>query len=111
MHTEQRKLHISSQGCSDHFIWANTLPADSDNEGVADSSEWITPEDIHQMFVGIPHIISKSKNNMEEKQLGFIALYGSRRLIIRGEFEKYLEANSEIKEELKNASRKNKDTP
>lgn len=48
---------------------------------------------------------------MEEKQLGFIALYGSRRLIIRGEFEKYLEANSEIKEELKNASRKNKDTP
>ena len=47
----------------------------------------------------------------EEKQLGFIALYGSRRLVIRGEFEKYLEANPKIKEELKNASRKNKDTP
>lgn len=42
---------------------------------------------------------------------GFIALYGSRRLIIRGEFEKYLDANPEIKEGLKNASRKNKDTP
>ena len=47
----------------------------------------------------------------EEKQLGFMALYGSRKLIIRGAFEKYLEANPEIKEELKNASRKNKDTP
>ena len=47
----------------------------------------------------------------EEKQLGFIALYGSRRLVIRGEFEKYLEANPEIKEGLKNANRKNKDTP
>lgn len=47
----------------------------------------------------------------EEKQLNFIALYGSRRLVIRGEFEKYLEANPEIKEGLKNASRKNKDTP
>ena len=47
----------------------------------------------------------------EEKQLGFIALYGSRRLVIRGEFEKYLEANPKIKEGLKNASRKNKDTP
>lgn len=47
----------------------------------------------------------------EEEQLGFIAFYDSRRLIIRGEFEKYLEANLEIKEGLKNASRKNKDTP
>lgn len=47
----------------------------------------------------------------EEKQLGFIALYGSRRLVIRGEFEKYLEVNPEIKEGLKNANRKNKDTP
>ena len=47
----------------------------------------------------------------EEKQLSFIALYGSRRLVIRGEFEKYLEANPKIKEGLENASRKNKDTP
>ena len=47
----------------------------------------------------------------EEKQLSFIVLYGSRRLVIRGEFEKYLEANPKIKEGLKNASRKNKDTP
>ena len=50
-----------------NFLWANTLPADSDNDDVADSSEWITPEDIHQMFKGVPHIISKSKNNMKPK--------------------------------------------
>ena len=46
----------------------------------------------------------------EERQLGFVALYGSRRLIIRGEFEKYLKTNTEVKEGLKNASRKNKNT-
>lgn len=46
----------------------------------------------------------------EGKQLGFVALYGSRRLIIRAAFEKYLEADPERKEGLKNASRKNKDT-
>lgn len=47
----------------------------------------------------------------EEKQLGFMALYGSWKLIIREAFEKYLEANTKIKEELKNTSRKNKNTP
>ena len=52
---------------NNNFLWANTLPADSDNDSVADSSEWITPEDIHQMFVGVPHTISKSKNNMKPK--------------------------------------------
>ena len=44
----------------------------------------------------------------EEKQLGFIALYGSRRLVIRKEFEKYLDGNPEEREALKNGSRKNK---
>lgn len=45
-----------------------------------------------------------------ENQLRFIALYGNRRIIIRTEFEKYLESNPEAKEVLKNASRKNKNT-
>lgn len=44
----------------------------------------------------------------ENKQLGFMAFYGNRRLIIRAAFEKYLELNPEIKEGLKNASRENK---
>ena len=46
----------------------------------------------------------------EGKKLRFIAFYGSRKLIIWTEFEKYLELNPEAKEVLKNASRKNKDT-
>ena len=45
----------------------------------------------------------------EEKQLSFIALYGSRRLVIRGEFEKYLEENPEVREGLLNGG-KTKDT-
>lgn len=64
--------HVCAEYCDNYrdnknFLWANTLPADSDNDGVTDSSEWITPEDIHQMFIGVPHIISKSKNNMKPK--------------------------------------------
>lgn len=64
--------HVCAQYRNDYrsninFIWSNTLPADSDNDDVADASEWITPKDIHQMFKGVPHIISKSKNNMKPK--------------------------------------------
>ena len=46
----------------------------------------------------------------EKKHPGFTALYGSRRLVIRKEFEKYLEENPEAKEGLKNGIRKNKGT-
>lgn len=45
------------------------------------------------------------------KKHTFTALYGSRKLIIRTEFEKYLEQNPGVKEELKNGrsrSSKNK---
>lgn len=44
----------------------------------------------------------------EKKKNGFTALYGSRRLVIRKEFEKYLDGNPEKREALKNGSRKNK---
>lgn len=44
----------------------------------------------------------------EKKKSGFTALYGSRRLVIRKEFEKYLDGNPEKREALKNGSRKNK---
>ncbi len=36
-----------------------------------------------------------------EKGLPFTALYGKRKLIIRGEFEKYMAAHPELEEELK----------
>ena len=44
----------------------------------------------------------------EKKRNCFTALYGSRRLVIRKEFEKYLDENPEEREALKNGSRKNK---
>lgn len=44
----------------------------------------------------------------EKKKNSFTALYGSRRLVIRKEFEKYLDENQEEREALKNGSRKNK---
>lgn len=44
----------------------------------------------------------------EKKNNSFTALYGSRRLVIRKEFDKYLDENPEEREALKNGSRKNK---
>ena len=44
----------------------------------------------------------------EKKKNSCTALYGSRRLVIRKEFEKYLDENPEEREALKNGSRKNK---
>ena len=39
------------------------------------------------------------------KRLPFVALYNKRKLIIRSEFEKYLELHPEEKERLKNGKR------
>ena len=40
----------------------------------------------------------------EKKKNSFTALYGSRRLVIRKEFEKYLDENPEEREALKNGT-------
>ncbi len=42
----------------------------------------------------------------DKRKLPFLVLYNKRKLIIRTEFERYLKANPEKKEELKNGSRK-----
>lgn len=52
---------------SSNLLWTNNLSVDLDNDEIINSSEWITEDDIHQMFVGVPHIISKSKNHMKKK--------------------------------------------
>ena len=44
-----------------------------------------------------------------KKHLPFVALYNTRKLIIRSEFEKYLEANPEQKEALRNGRRQSDD--
>lgn len=40
-----------------------------------------------------------------QKRLPFVALYNKRKLIIRSEFDKYLELNPEEKERLRNVKR------
>ncbi len=42
----------------------------------------------------------------DRKKLPFLVLYNKRKLIIRTEFERYLKANPEKKEELKSGFRK-----
>ena len=45
----------------------------------------------------------KFKKLLDEKEdLPFVALYRNRRIIIRGELERYLENNPDVKEEIKN---------
>ncbi|MBQ8073163.1 MAG: helix-turn-helix domain-containing protein [Clostridia bacterium] len=44
-----------------------------------------------------------------KRKLPFLALYNKRKLIIRAEFEKYLEEHPEEKEQLKKCQRTNKE--
>ena len=52
---------------NDTFRTSDVLSGDVDNDNVGNPDDWITKEDIHQMFIGVPHIISESKNNMKPK--------------------------------------------
>lgn len=73
-----------------------------------EEKDFLNPEEAIELFNLSRRKFYRLLNG--ENQLRFIALYGSRKLIIRAEFEKYLETNPESKEVLKNANRKNKDT-
>ena len=64
--------HVSAEyrNCyraNENFIASDVQCGDVDNDGVTDSNEWITREDIHRIFNGVPHIISESKNHMKPK--------------------------------------------
>ena len=49
------------------FQGSDVQSGDVDNENVSDPNDWITREDIHRTFEGVPHIISESKNHMKPK--------------------------------------------
>jgi len=49
------------------FLYSDVQAGDVDNDNAVNSDDWITKEDIHQMFIGVPHIISESKNHMKPK--------------------------------------------
>lgn len=67
--------------------------------------DFLNPEEAMELY-GLSR--RKFYRLLKEKKNGFTALYGSRRLVIRKEFEKYLEGNPEEREALKNGIRKNK---
>ena len=52
---------------NDTFLQSDVQSGDVDNDNVGNPDDWITKEDIHQMFIGVPHIISESKNHMKPK--------------------------------------------
>lgn len=49
------------------FIESTVQSGDVDNENVSDPNDWITRDDLHRIFDGVPHIISESKNHMKPK--------------------------------------------
>lgn len=75
---------------------------------ILERKDLLNPEETIQLFNLSRRKFYRLLKN--EKELKFTALYGNRKLIIRTEFEKYLRENQMVKEELKNASRKSKDT-
>ena len=52
---------------NDTFLQSDVQSGDVDNDNVANPDDWIAREDIHQIFIGVPHIISESKNHMKPK--------------------------------------------
>ncbi len=49
------------------FVKSDVQAGDVDNEDDPDPKNWILREDLHQIFAGVPHIISESKNHMKPK--------------------------------------------
>lgn len=52
---------------NENFECSNNYGFDSDCKGITDPEKWITKEVLHQIFEGVPHIISESKNYMKQK--------------------------------------------
>lgn len=51
----------------ENFLVSNALPMDCDNDHTEDPNMWITPEDIHEIFRSVPHIIHYSRHHMKPK--------------------------------------------
>ncbi len=51
----------------DNFELSNALPGDCDNEHSDDSKDWVTPEDVANLFADVPHVIHYSRHHMEQK--------------------------------------------
>ena len=49
------------------FEESEVQAGDIDNDKITDPKDWVTRDDIHRIFEGVPHIISESKNHMKPK--------------------------------------------
>ncbi len=51
----------------DNFELSNALPGDCDNEHSDDPKDWVTPEDVADLFADVPHVIHYSRHHMKQK--------------------------------------------
>lgn len=51
----------------ENFKESNVRGYDVDNDHTEIAKEWITEETLHQMFDGVPHIITESRHHMKQK--------------------------------------------
>ena len=49
------------------FEKSEVQSGDIDNDKIPDPKDWVTRDDLHRIFEGVPHIISKSKNHIKPK--------------------------------------------
>lgn len=50
-----------------NFEVANALPGDCDNDHSEIAAEWITPEDIADLFADVPYVLHNSRHHMKSK--------------------------------------------
>ena len=51
----------------DNFELSNALPGDCDNEHSDDPQDWVTAEDVADLFTDVPHVIHYSRHHMKQK--------------------------------------------
>jgi len=52
---------------NNNFIGSNCLPVDCDNDHSEDSAEWVTPNDVKEVFLDVTFAIHYSRNHNKEK--------------------------------------------
>ncbi len=50
-----------------NFELSNALPGDCDNDHSDAPKDWVTPEEVADLFAGVPHVIHYSRHHMKQK--------------------------------------------
>ena len=51
----------------DNFELSNALPGDCDNDHSDKPGDWVTPEDLAELFADVPYVIHYSRHHMKQK--------------------------------------------